>query len=163
MRILVAVFLLIAGPAIADVIRWGDVGSLFGGSVWEITPNDRVVFLACGDDAVFADRREWVWTNKAVRAGQITFLIPGAFARASGIVHALGDPGAAPAFATDCTDAGARQVTVDVPGLAHDVRVDNCIAGSGRATGVVTRHDLRVRRVQAALADALGLARMPTK
>lgn len=162
MRILLAVVMLAGGPAGADVIRWGDTGSIFGGSEWQVTPDNRVVFSAYGDDAWFADRAEWVWTDKAIRSGQITFLIPDAYARAVGVVQKLGDPGMALAFETDCTDAGARSLTVDVLGMAYDVRVDNCIAGSGAATGVIKRHYLRVRAVQDALAYALGLGQLRT-
>jgi hypothetical protein len=160
MRILSLVFMLAGAPASADVIRWGDMGSIFGGSSWEVTPDNRVVFSAYGDDAAFAERAEWVWTNKDMRAGKITFLIPDAFARASAIVVAQGDPGVAPAFETDCTDAGSRMLAVEVAGLMYDVSVDNCIAGSSAATGKAKRHYLAVWRVQDALFEGLGLGRV---
>jgi len=158
-----AVIMLTSGAAGADVIRWGDTGSLFGGSVWEVTPDNRVVFSAYGDDAWFADRAEWVWTDKAIRSGKITFLIPDAYTRAVTIVLHQGDPGKPLAFATDCTDAGGRSLKVDVPGMAYDVRVDNCIAGSAATTGVIQRHYLRVRAVQDALVDGLRLGQLRTR
>jgi hypothetical protein len=106
------------------------------------------------------ERPEWVWTNKEIRAGQITFVIAGAFVRAVGVVQRLGDPGVAPAYQTDCTDAGQSSVAVDVQGLVYDVSVDNCIPGSEAAGRGVKRHYEAVLGVQAALRAELGLERL---
>jgi hypothetical protein len=157
MRYLILVFLLTGGVASADVIRWGNGGSIFGGTTWEVTPDDRVVFSGFLMNGAVTTRPEWVWTNKGMRAGQITFVMAGAFARAEGVVVGLGDPGVAPDFVTDCTDAGQSSVAVDVPGLVYDVSLDNCIAGSGAADGAVKRHYARVLGVQEALQAELGL------
>jgi hypothetical protein len=157
MRFLILVFMLMGGVASADVIRWGNGGSIFGGVAWEVTPDDHVVFSGFLVNGAVTERPEWVWTNKEIRAGQITFVIAGAFARATRVVIGLGDPGVAPAYQTDCTDAGQSSVAVDVPGLMYAVEVDNCIAGSSRVTGEVKRHYLRVLAVQAALRAELGL------
>jgi hypothetical protein len=157
MRFLIFVFMLMGGEASADVIRWGNGGSIFGGTTWEVTPDDHVVFSGFGVTGPVTERAEWVWTDKGMRAGQMTFVIAGAFARATRVVMGLGDPGVAPAFETDCTDAGQSSVTVDVTGLVYAVSVDNCIAGSGAAGRGVKRHYAAVLEVQEALRVEFGL------
>ena len=161
MRVLILLFwMLTGGVASADVIRFGNGGSIFGGEMWEITPDDHVVFSGYQVEGPVTERAEWVWTNKGMRAGQMTFVMAGAFAQAVGVVRRLGDPGGPPAFETDCTDAGQSSVVVDVPGLAYNVSVDNCIAGSSRVTGETRRHYLAVLRVQGALFKGLGLGQL---
>jgi hypothetical protein len=157
MRFLILVFMLMGGVASADVIRWGEGGSIFGGASWTITPDDHVVYAAFVIDGGFSQRPEWVWTNKAALQGQITFVMPGAFATASDIVQGAGNPGAAPAFATDCTDVGQFSMEVQIAGLTYAATADNCIPTSPDASVGAKRHYAAMRALEAKLVAGLGL------
>jgi hypothetical protein len=119
-----------APPAMAEMIRWGYGGSIFGGGTWEVRPDDTVVYAAYQAEGAVTERPEWVWDDRAAKVGHITFAITGAYGVASGIVTArIRDAGLGPAVAyqSNCADAGSFIFEVDLEGFAYTAVLDNCI------------------------------------
>lgn len=152
-----------AGPALADMIRFGYSGSIFGGSSWEIRPDDRVVYEAYFDQTGLSARPEWVWIDKDAQIGRITFAIPGSYTAASEIVtRRIGEAalGAAPGFASNCTDAGMFSVEVAIAGLDYAARVDNCIPADATAPQDAKAHYAALRATTDEIVTTLGLDKL---
>ena len=152
--------LLSAAPAMAEMIRFGYGGSIHGGATWEIRPDDSVTFAAYQARADLTLRPDWVWDAKDLQPGHITFALPGAFAGASEIVvQRIGKAklGPAPAYVSNCTDAGYFVVEVEIPGLTYRAIVDACIAGTDHVVPKkVLRHYRALQAATDAIIDTLG-------
>lgn len=154
------ILLILATPVLADEIRFGSSGSIFGGATWTITPDDHVRYDAYQIDGGLSAREGWVWDNEDAKQGHITFAIPGAFATAAAIAgEGLGDIGAVPAFQTPCNDAGSLIMEVAVEGLSYAGSLDNC-AGRDGAPADVKAHYAALAAVRAQIVEALGLDRL---
>jgi hypothetical protein len=132
----VLALMLLAASAQADVIRWGYGGSIFGGGIWTVRPDDTVVYTAYQAEGVVTARAEWVWVDRSARLGHITFAVPGAYGVASGIVNARvrdGGLGPAVAYQSNCADAGSFIFEADIDGFAYVAVLDNCIPRSDDA------------------------------
>ena len=153
--------ILSAAPAMAEMIRFGDGGSIHGGAAWEIRPGDSVTVAACQTGAEVTLRPDWVWDAKDLQPGHITFALPGAFAGASDIVvQRIGRAklGPAPAYGSNCTVAGYFVVEVDIPGLTYRAIVDACISGTDNVVPKkVLRHYRALQAAPDAIIDALRL------
>jgi hypothetical protein len=148
------------GGAMAEQIRFGDTGSIFGGATWTITPNDYVRFEAYQFEGSLTQREGWVWDNAESKQGHITFAIPGAFASAAEIARdGLGDIGPVPTYQTPCNDAGSLVMRVDVAGLAYDGSLDNCAGGDDAPPEVKAHYDA-LSSVRREITEALGLDRL---
>jgi hypothetical protein len=157
---LLALCLALAPPAMAEQIRFGDGGSIFGGATWTITPNDHVRYDAYQIDGGLSAREGWVWDNPDVKQGHITFSIPGAFATAAAIAReSLTGLGPMPAFQTPCNDAGSLIMEVAAEGVAYAGSLDRC-AGHDDAPAEVRAHYEVLSGVQADIVSALGLDRL---
>ncbi|MCU0803102.1 MAG: hypothetical protein MUD11_15305 [Rhodobacteraceae bacterium] len=157
---MLVLFLALATPALAEQIRFGDGGSIFGGATWTITPNDHVRYDAYQIDGGLSTRQGWVWDNPDVKQGHITFSIPGAFATAAAIAReGLADIGATPAFQTPCNDAGSLIMEVATEGVAYAGSLDHC-AGQDGAPSEARAHYVALSGVQAEIVSALGLDRL---
>lgn len=161
---LVIVALGTAVPAMADMIRFGYGGSIHGGAVWEIRPDDSVRFVAYQADAAVTQHPNWVWDTRSSRSGHITFAVPGAFARASAIVMrrvAKAQLGPAPAYASTCTDAGHFSVEVDISDLTYTAMVDACIISTtDKVPKRVLRHYRALKAATDEITGALQLDRL---
>jgi hypothetical protein len=157
---LLALCLALASPALAEQIRFGDGGSIFGGATWTITPNDHVRYDAYQIDGGLSSREGWVWDNPDAKQGHITFAIPGAFATATAIAReSLAGLGPTPEFQTPCNDAGSLIMEVAADGVAYAGSLDHC-AGQDDAPAEVRAHYAALAGVQAEIVSALGLDRL---
>jgi hypothetical protein len=155
-----ALLMVLAGPAVADEIRFGSGGSIFGGATWTITPDDHVRYDAYQIEGGLSAREGWVWDNQDAKQGHITFAIPGAFETAATIAReSLADIGATPAFLTPCNDAGSLIMEVAAEGVAYAGSLDNC-AGQDGAPSEVKAHYDALAGTQAEIVSALGLDRL---
>jgi hypothetical protein len=149
-----------ATAALAEQIRFGDGGSIFGGATWTITPNDHVRFDAYQFEGALTAREGWVWDNPDAKQGHITFAIPGAFATAAAIAsEGLADVGATPSFQSGCMDAGSLILEVDAAGVGFEAYVDRC-AGQDNTPANVRAHYEAVLAVQREIITTLGLDRL---
>lgn len=149
-----------AGGALAEQIRFGDGGSIFGGATWTITPNDYVRFDAYQIEGGLSGREGWVWDNPEAKQGHITFAIDGAFATAAEIAReGLAGLGAAPAYQSNCRDAGSLILQAQATGVDYAATVDRC-AGNDDAPADVRAHYEVLLGVQRDIVQALGLDRL---
>lgn len=149
------------GPVQAEKISFGDTGSMFGGATWTITPDDHVRYDAYQVEGGLSLREGWVWDNAAVKAGHITFAMPGAFATASAIVtEGLRGLGPAPAYQRSCTDAGSLVMVVEIAGFDFEAQGDNCIFRDDSAPAPVRAHYDGLRAVAGEIVNVLGLDRL---
>jgi hypothetical protein len=140
-------------------IVFGDVGSMFGGSTWTLTPDDRVVYSAYGVEGGSSTRPDWVWDNVGAKQGHLARVVPGAFHKASVIVReSLATLGPPPTASPQCQDSGALRVSVSVPGFVYDAQVENCVARDTAASPELRRHHEALRATQARLRSELGLS-----
>jgi hypothetical protein len=147
-------------PVLADEIRFGSGGSIFGGATWTITPDDHVRYDAYQIEGGLSAREGWVWDNEDAKQGHITFAIPGAFETAAAIAREnLADIGATPAFQTPCNDAGSLIMEVAAEGVSYAGSLDNC-AGQDGAPSDVKAHYEALAEAQAEIVGALGLDRL---
>jgi hypothetical protein len=130
---------LMSTGARAEMIMFGDTGSIFGGSSWTITPDDHVRYDAYQIEGGLSDHAQWTWDNRDAKAGHITFVMPGAYETASAIVTAGVGGGAQSAAVTEviCNDAGFLTVQVEMAALAYAASLDNCLGrgDAGSAAG----------------------------
>jgi hypothetical protein len=160
MAIGVTMMLGAASPAMADLIRWGYGGSIFGGGTWGVRPDDTVVYAAYQAAGAVTERPEWVWDNEDVKQGHITFAITGAYGVASGIVNArVRDAGLGPAVAyvSQCSDAGFFTFEIDIEGFEYTAQLDNCIPQSDDAPPEARAQYDALQAVAAEISDALRL------
>jgi len=150
-----------AQPGWAEMIRFGYGGSIHGGATWEIRPDDSVIFAAYQAEGAVTLQKDWIWDNKDIRSGHLTFAIPGAYARASDVMLkriAKAKLGPAPAYQSNCTDAGYFIVEVDIPELTYSAMVDACITSTGdRVPGQVLRHYRALKAATDEIHDAVRL------
>jgi hypothetical protein len=160
MAIGVTMMLGAASPAMAEMIRWGYGGSIFGGGTWEVRPDDRVIFRAYQAEGPVTTRPEWVWDNADVKQGHITFAINGAYGVASGIVNrGVRDAGLGPAvpYVSACSDAGFFTFEIDIDGFDYTAQLDNCIPHSDDAPPEARAQYDALQAVAAEISDALRL------
>lgn len=149
-----------ATAGLADMIRFGYGGSIFGGSHWEIRSDDTVLFAGYGIDGGPSQNPDWVWTNTATKSGSVSTVVPGAYARAIAIVQRRivnTKLGTAPAYQSNCTDAGHFTVEVESPDLAYSAQMDACIENDNKAPRRVKRYYKALKDMTGEIHDALKL------
>lgn len=151
---------MVAAPGWADMIRFGYGGSIFGGQSWEIRPDNSVTYTAYQAGVDITRRKDWVWDNKASKAGHIRFEVPQAYQLALAVaVRGIKDAKLRPApeYASGCMDAGRFVVEVDSPKLTYSASVDACIGTSPGAPRKVMRHYKALMAVTDEITAALKL------
>jgi hypothetical protein len=149
-----------ASPAVADIIRWGYGGSIFGGGTWEVRPDDTVIYRAYQAEGAVTERPEWVWENEDAKLGHITFAITGAYGVASGIVTAgIRDAGLGPMvpYLSNCSDAGFFTFEVEIEGFDYQAQLDNCIPRTSGVPPEALAQYEALQAVAAEISDALRL------
>jgi hypothetical protein len=158
-----AAVMAVASPAMAEMIRWGYGGSIFGGGTWEVRPDDTVIYAAYQAEGPVTARREWVWDDADAKVGHITFAITGAYGVASGIVTARvrdGGLGPAVAYQSNCSDAGSFIFEAEVDGFAYTAVLDACIPQSADAPPAARAQYDALQAVAGEISDALQLDRL---
>ena len=164
-QIMIALIAVLCGavPAWADVIRFGTSGSIFGGATWDIRPDDRVVYAAYQATGPVTRRPEWVWDNKGMRAGHITFVVSGAYETASDIINwQIGQVGLGPVAprTPDCTDEGRFEFTADIAGLTFVADLDGCVQMSETAPSEAKAQFAALQAIADRITVALRLDRL---
>lgn len=151
---------LIATPGWADLIRFGHGGSIFGGASWEIRSDDTVIFAAYGIDCGRSLNPDWVWTNTATKSGSVSTVVPGAYARAMAIALRRiqkANLGPAPAYHSNCTDAGQFTVDVESRDLTYSAAMDACVENGDNAPRRVKRYYKALKDITDEIHQALQL------
>lgn len=158
--VMAVVALLTVTPGLADRVSFGYGGSIFGGSSWEIRSDDTVTFAGYGIDGEPSENPDWVWTNKTTKSGSVSKVVPGAYARAIAIVLRRiqkANLGPAPAYQSNCTDAGHFNVEVESLDLTYSAVMDACIENSDNVPRRVKRHYKALKGMTGEIHDALQL------